>query len=173
MMKDERGFTLVELLITVAITGLIVSFLGTAIYQIITVTEYGNDKMVAMHELQNAVHWVSLDGHNATTASGGSELILTLHGDSSVTYAVVGTELHRTASGSQMTLARNISAAEFLVEERQETITVNSFFEERTQRVITMTVTSSPEGRPNISEQRTYKLCLRPTEPSEGQWRVE
>ena len=70
-----------------------------------------------------------------------------------------------------MTLARNISAVEFEVEEHEETITVNSFFEERTQRSITMTVTSSPEGRPNVSEQGTYKVCLRPTEPSEGVWR--
>ena len=56
-MNKQKGFTVVELLIAIAITGLIVSFLGTAIHQIITVTEYGNDKLTAMHELQNAAHW--------------------------------------------------------------------------------------------------------------------
>ncbi len=148
MMKGQKGFTLPELLITVAITGLIVSVLGAAIYQIITVTEYGNDKMTAMHELQNAGHWVSLDGQMAKTASGGNELVLTLPDDSSITYALVDTELRRTADESQMTLARNISSISFFVE----------------NRIITMTITSSPQGRPNISEQGTYKVHLRPTE---------
>lgn len=151
MIKEEQGFTLVELLIATAITGLIVSFLGTAIYQIITVTEYGNDRMIAMHELQNAAHWVSLDGQMASAASGGNELALTLPDDSSITYSLVGTELRRTAGESQMALARNISDISFSVE----------------NRIITMTITSSPEGRANVSEQGTYKVYLRPTEEEE------
>ena len=148
MMKSERGFTLVELVIATAIIGLIVGVLGTAIYQILTVTEYGNDKMTAMHELQNAAHWVSLDGQQASTASGGDELTLTLPDESSITYALVGTELNRTADGSQMTVARNITSATFAVQ----------------NHIITINLTSSPVGRQNVSEQGTYKVYLRPTE---------
>jgi prepilin-type N-terminal cleavage/methylation domain-containing protein len=144
-MRGQKGFTITELIVTVAITGLIVSFFGTAVYQTITVTEYGNDKMIATHELQNAAHWVSLDGQMARTASGGSELVLTLPDDSIITYAVENRELHRTAGESQMTLARNISSISFSVE----------------NRLITMAITSSPQGRPNVSEQGTYKVCLR------------
>jgi prepilin-type N-terminal cleavage/methylation domain-containing protein len=172
-MKSQEGFTLPELLVTVAITGIIVSFLGTAVYQILTVTEYGSDKMVAMHELQNTAHWVSYDGQMARTASGGSELVLLLPDNSQVTYGVVGSELLRTEEGSQMILARNISAVEFLVEKRMERISAGSFYEDRGKHTITMTVTSSPEGRPNIIEQREYKICLRPTDPATSIWRVE
>jgi prepilin-type N-terminal cleavage/methylation domain-containing protein len=148
MMKGQRGFTLPDLLITVAITGLIASFLGAAIYQIVTITDSGNDRVTALHELQSAGHWVTLDGQMASTASGGAELELTLPDGSSITYEVEDNELLRTTDESQMILARNISSISFSVE----------------NRLITMTITSSPEGRANISEQGTYKVCLRPTE---------
>jgi len=151
MMKWQRGFTLVELIVSTAITGLIISGLGTAIYQIITVTEYGNDRLTAMHELQNVAHWFSLDGQRASAASGGSELVLTLSDDLSVTYTVVGTELYRTADSSNMTLARNITSANFSVE----------------NRFITMTITSSPQGRWGVSENGTYKVYRRLTEEQE------
>ena len=148
MTKWERGFTLVELLVAAAITGLIVSGLGTAIYQIITVTEYGNDKLTATHELQNVAHWFSLDGQQARAASNGDELVLTLSDDSSVTYTVVGTELYRTADSSNMTLAQNLTSANFSIE----------------NRTITMSIISSPEGRWDVSTNGTYKVYLRPTE---------
>ena len=38
---------MVELVVTITVMGIIVSFLGTAIYQIITVSEYGNDRLTA------------------------------------------------------------------------------------------------------------------------------
>ncbi len=148
MMKNERGFTLVELLITTAITGIIVSFLGTAIFQIFTITEYGNDKLTAMHELQNAAHWFHLDGQKAFTANVTDGLLLTISDNSSITYTVNGTALRRTTGESQMTLAQNISSANFSIE----------------NRIITMTITSSPEGRDNVSEQGIYKVYLRPME---------
>ena len=148
MMKSQKGFTLLELLVGVAISGLIVSFLGTAMYQIITVTDYGGDKMIAMHELQNVAYWANLDGQRASSVNGGDELQLTLPDASSITYAVDGTELRRITGGSQMTLARNVSDVSFSIE----------------GRLITMTVTSSPEGRWDVSDNATYKICLRPTQ---------
>jgi len=148
MMKQEQGFTLIELLIVTAITGLIIGVLGTAVYHIVTIPEYGNDRITAMHELQNVAHWVSFDGQMAKTASGGNELILTLPDDSLISYTVNGTALHRTTGTSQRTLAQNITSANFSVQ----------------NRYITMDITSSLGGRWSVSENGTYMVYLRPTE---------
>ena len=51
-------------------------------------------------------------------------------------------------SSAHMILARNITSANFSIEDR----------------VITMHLISSPEGRDNVSENGTYKVHLRPTE---------
>ena len=146
-MNAQKGMTLVELIVAVAVTGVIVTFLGTAIYQILTVTGFGNDWLTAGHELENAAYWLNRDGQQSITASGGSGLSLTLSDNSTVTYALTGTELRRTAGGNNMILARNIASLNFSVN----------------NRIITMSLTSTPEGRDNVSENGTYQVYLRPT----------
>ena len=148
MMKGEQGFTLVELVIVVAITGFIFSVLGAAIHHIVTIPEEGNDRVTALHELQNAAHWVNLDGQMAQSASGGNELVLTLPDSSSISYTLVGTDLLRTTSTSNRTLAQNIASANFSVQ----------------NRIITVDLASAPDGRWGISENETYQICMRPSE---------
>lgn len=171
----ESGLTLVDLVIATAITGLIVSFLGTSIFQMLTVSNYGNGKLIATHELQNAAYWFQRDGQEAREATGGNNLVLTLTDNSTITYTLNQTRLERTVSptktvvspvekqqglslivnpipdqliGGSMVLAKNISEAEFTVSDR----------------LVTMSLTSSPESRDNINESGTYQVYLRPTE---------
>lgn len=142
--------TMVELVIAVAITGIIVAFLGTAVYHIITVSEYGNDEFTALHEVQNAAYWFLKDGQEAKTAVGSTnQMVLTMTDNSTITYKLTGTVLNRTAGSTQTTLARNISQAAFSV----------------SSRLATMTLTSSPSGRSNVSENGTYMVLLRPVAP--------
>ena len=149
-MRGQRGFSLPELVISIAVTGLIVGFLGVAIYQMLTVTEYGNDRLTATHELQNAAHWFNLDGQKAVSASADGSLLLTISETNSITYSLSGTELYRTSGVSQMTLAKNITSAAFAVD----------------NRTVTMSLTSAPAGRHNVSANGTYRVFLRPTEGS-------
>ncbi len=147
-MKGQEGMTMVELITAIAITGIIVVFLGTAVFHIISVSEYGNDEFTALHEVQNAAYWFNKDGQEAKAATGGSQLVLTLADNSTITYSLVGTNLQRTAGSFDMTLARNISQAVF---------SVNG-------HLATMYLTSAPSGRSDVSENGTYMVYLRPVE---------
>ena len=149
-MKGEQGLTLVELLITIAIICCVASVLGTAVRQMVIVPERGNDSITALHELQNVAHWFGIDGQMSISAngSGGNSLIMTLYDDSTITYSMQGGDFNRIAGTSNRTLAQNISSVDFSVQ----------------GSLITMGITSSPNGRWSISENGTYEVCMRPEE---------
>jgi prepilin-type N-terminal cleavage/methylation domain-containing protein len=72
--KNQRGFTLVELIIAVAITAIIVASVTTAIFQVFTGNARTSNHMTAVRQVQEAGYWVSHDAQmaqsvNATTTS--------------------------------------------------------------------------------------------------------
>lgn len=145
-MKTQRGFTLVELLVTIAITGIIVPFLGIAIYQMVTVTDFGNDDMQASHELQNAGRWFANDGSMASeAATGPSSITFTIPPGTTVLYTLDGTSLVRTSGADTVTVARNITSVVFSLDDR----------------LLSMELVSSPEGRSDISKTGTYQVYMR------------
>ena len=145
-MKKEAGFTLVEMVIAVALTGILAVILGPAVHQMVMVTDYGNDKLTALHELQNAAYWFNADSQMSVSATGGGSLTLTLAAGQTITYSLSGANLQRTSDSGTMTLAQSISSASFTVADR----------------LATMDLTAIPQGRAGVSEQGTYQAYLRP-----------
>jgi Tfp pilus assembly protein PilE len=147
-MKRQAGMMLVELITAIAITGVIVVILGTSIYHIVTISAHGNDEFTALHEIQNAAYWFNKDGQEAKSATAGSQLVLKLADNSTVTYSLSGKNLIRNANSQQMTLAQHISSVTFSV----------------SGQLVTMLITATPVGSSGVSESGTYMVNLRSEE---------
>jgi type II secretory pathway pseudopilin PulG len=146
-MKGERGFTLLEAAITIAITGFLVAILSLIVQQIVTVPEKGGSQVSALHSVQNAAHWMTLDGQMALSAIGGDDLTITLPSGAIISYTLDGTELKRSYGTTTQTVAEDVAGVNFTVQ----------------GRVIYMTVVATPESRWGISENQTYQVYMRPT----------
>ena len=148
-MKGERGYTLVETLIAIAITGFLVTVLGLAVQQVVTVPEKGDDQVDAIHAVQNAAHWVALDGQMALIGQRRRQP----HPDFAQWFRH---QLHAFAAriytalldGANQTIAQDIPSINFTVQ----------------GKVIYMTIVATPDSRWNISENQTYQIFMRPTE---------
>ena len=73
-MADERGVSLVEVLVGIAIAAGIAAFIGTAVWQFFTVTRWGNSQMLATADHQTAILWLGRDSSEAETFAAGSGL---------------------------------------------------------------------------------------------------
>lgn len=110
----QGGFTLVELLIAVAILGAIGGALSMAIVTIMKTTDSTKDQAVILQQVQNAGYWISRDVQMAEDVSpgGGGALVTVNQADGEVAYVFDGTTLKRQPSGGQETLV-----AQYIVEE--------------------------------------------------------
>ena len=65
MKYGEKGFTAIELMVSLAIMGLIGIAGSTTMFQVIKCTERSNNHMTAGSQVQNAGYWISRDTQRA------------------------------------------------------------------------------------------------------------
>lgn len=152
----QRGITLLEVIIAIAISSIIMGGLSTAIYMIVGTTQRGNDKASALQDLQNAVYWVSLDTQmaNSTDLVDGEQPVNSLSltwvdcdGNAhSSSYTLSGTELQRNYDSYTRTVAQYVTSIEFSI----------------SGDLLTYYIESTPPGRWGVSKNTTGEICLRP-----------
>jgi prepilin-type N-terminal cleavage/methylation domain-containing protein len=59
--KNQLGFTLIELMLAVALSGIITGAITTTIIQVVTGTVRTNNHMIAVRQVQSAGYWISHD----------------------------------------------------------------------------------------------------------------
>jgi len=69
MKSNQKGFTLLEVLISITIMALASGAAGSAIFQIMRNTERNSDHMTVVRQVQNAGYWISRDVQMAQSAN--------------------------------------------------------------------------------------------------------
>ena len=130
--RDERGMmTLAEIIVALAIAGMMVAVFTLAINQITTITAEGNKELAMQVELQNTAAWLHRDAMEAdcvrwitdtqivlTKYESLDETTHTITTARTITYTVVGSELIREDSASSspaITIARNVECVRFQI----------------------------------------------------------
>ena len=145
-MKTRNGFTLIEVLASMAVAGLLIGALVSIFFHISVTSGQSADMLAISGDFQSIGHNINRDGQMAKSASGGSELVLTMPDSSTITYTLVGTQLQRLAGGSSTPVGNHITGATFSVN----------------NRTITVTLTASMSGGTIYED--TFQVRMRPAE---------
>ncbi len=139
----QKGYTLLELLVVISITGFIVLVVGSSFAQIMRGRVDIAQKSVAMTDIDNAAHWLTRDLVLAQTISltegAPATSNMTLNWSDrtawaadegtvmhSVNYALSGIRLLRNYDGEETIVGRYLTNAGFSIDGKMFTITLTS-----------------------------------------------
>ena len=159
---NQKGFTLIEILVAMLVGGMITAGVITAVFQIVYGAGEIKRESVALADIDNAAHWLTRDvvlGQSTDLVDGApqvSQMTLTWN-DSTwwaeqeesishyVTYTYSGTALQRNYDGVVTTVGRYLTDVGFSLD----------------GRYVTAALTSSPEGKSRSAVTSTYLIHMR------------
>jgi len=164
--RNQKGFTLVEVIMAITITSLIGGGIVAGIFQILNVNALNITNMTAVKQIENAGHWISRDGQMAET--------VTLSGDEDgfplklswtdwdgtanvVTYTIAGGELRRSHSENGLEISQNLVAQYINSDPIKTNATVSG-----TRLIVTITATVN-DGSQIASKTRVCEVTPRPS----------
>ena len=164
--KGERGFTIIELLVALAITGLIAGALSMTIAQIMGSNSQSSNHATVIRQVQNAGYWVSHDVQMAQSdptidlSADGFPLVITWtewNGtENEVTYTITGTDMIRSLSVNGVPTSSFIVARYLEVDPTKTLCTFSG-------GILYLTVTATINDLRTVSETREYQIVPRPS----------
>jgi prepilin-type N-terminal cleavage/methylation domain-containing protein len=160
---NQKGFTLIEILVAMLVGGMITAGVITGIFQIVYGTGQIREESVALSDIDNAAHWLTRDvvlGQSTDLDDDAplpvSQMTLTWDDSTwwaeqeesishSVIYTYSGTALQRNYDGVVTTVGRHLTDVGFSLD----------------GRLVTITLTSSPEEEPRSAVTRSYTMQMR------------
>jgi len=155
-MKNQKGFTLIEMLVALAITALISTGITMSIFQVFNINALTSNRVIAITEVENAVYWIRRDANMAQSIITDDDTmtpeteVLTL---AWVGYESAGNKISYTHAGSE--LRRKVTTYD---SSGVETATSQMLVAKHTAISIdgvTVTITASVG---DVEEARTYEV---------------
>ena len=191
---EQRGYTIVELLVSIGILGILTPLLALALFQILTFTERGRAGFEAQADTRNASAWMSQDivmaqesdqvvidpfasstllliedpicGTSAV-AFTWTDLFEDRDADHEVTYCLfdsaappADTSPFPECPAPSKCLVRSYDGVSNVVGRYIESV---SFARAADEKVVTVTIKSAPENRFGVSDEKTFRVLMRPT----------
>jgi prepilin-type N-terminal cleavage/methylation domain-containing protein len=167
MRRTQKGFTLIELVIALAIVALFMGFLTSAIIQVITINTQNTNHITVQRQVQQAGFYISQDCQQARTITLGSN-------PTGTGFPIVLTRIELDGRTNQVTYSLNaagvISRSESVGGGPTSTIVVASnintsatltAFTKFSTNVYSLKITASIPGRLAAQETRKYEILLR------------
>jgi len=161
--KNQRGFTLIEVIVAIAISSMIAVGMTMAISQVFNVNALSNNRVTAVKQVENAAYWINRDAQMAQivqpNGDSGFPLNLswvewdnTMH---QVSYTLEDSNLHRSHSVNGGEPSQRVVAAHI----NSDVDMTNCQFADG---VLTFKVTASVSGFRSATEIRIAQVIPRP-----------
>jgi prepilin-type N-terminal cleavage/methylation domain-containing protein len=156
MKGNQSGFTLIEILISVAIMAVITTVIAVALANVMSVTWGSSKRMDVIKQVENALYYINRDGqaaNNISTSTSGYWLVFNRSDGTSISYRI-------TTSGDQTYLERTQGSTTTTIAKYIDSNSGHTFCS-YAANVLSVQITVSEGGFRSATETRTLKVYPR------------